>query len=150
MAIAPLILFSKSLDAGLAAGIEKFLAALLPRCLDLRRCDVERIRIFGDAEILLNGAPRAGGKRPMGAKTAAIFIRLKLDAHGRSASQFSMKEQAKPRISSAGTRYPSEKGAKARRLQTKVVAQRPPRAGQLPSSACGLCSSQKQKPIVPA
>jgi hypothetical protein len=35
-----LILLAESLDVGFAVGIEEFLAALLPRCSEFRRCDV--------------------------------------------------------------------------------------------------------------
>jgi hypothetical protein len=37
---------------------------------------VDRIGIFGDVEILLNDAPRIGEKGPVGAYSAAIFVRL--------------------------------------------------------------------------
>src|SRR5262249_20249753 len=37
---------------------------------------VDRICIFGDVEILLDGAPRVGEERLVGADAAAIFIRL--------------------------------------------------------------------------
>src|ERR1700730_5834982 len=40
MAIPPLLLFTESLDVRFAVRIEEFLATLLPRRFELRRCDV--------------------------------------------------------------------------------------------------------------
>jgi len=37
---------------------------------------VERISVFGDVEIFLDDTPRVGEERPVGADSAAIFIRL--------------------------------------------------------------------------
>src|SRR5262249_2740780 len=37
---------------------------------------VERIRVFGDVEILLDDTPRVGEERPVGTDPAAILIRL--------------------------------------------------------------------------
>src|SRR5271156_1785851 len=37
---------------------------------------VDRIGVFGDVQILLDGAPRVGEKRPVGAGSATKFIRL--------------------------------------------------------------------------
>ena len=37
---------------------------------------VDRIGVFGDVEIFLDDTPRVGEERPVGADSAAIFIRL--------------------------------------------------------------------------
>jgi hypothetical protein len=37
---------------------------------------VDRIRVFGDVEILLDGTSRIGEERPMGTDSAAILVRL--------------------------------------------------------------------------
>ena len=36
---------------------------------------VDRISVFGDVEIFLDGTPRVGEERPVGTDSAAIFIR---------------------------------------------------------------------------
>jgi hypothetical protein len=38
---------------------------------------VERIRVFGNVEILLNFSPRVGEERPVGTDSCAIFSRLR-------------------------------------------------------------------------
>jgi hypothetical protein len=38
---------------------------------------MERIGVFGDVEVFLDFTPRIGEKRPVGADTCAIFIRLR-------------------------------------------------------------------------
>src|SRR6266849_719783 len=54
MAISLLILFTKGLDVRFAVWIEEFLAALLPRRFEFRRCDVPvRPAFFGnDTQVL--------------------------------------------------------------------------------------------------
>ena len=37
---------------------------------------VDRISVFGDVEIFLDNTPHVGEERPVGANSAAIFIRL--------------------------------------------------------------------------
>ena len=37
---------------------------------------MERIRVFGDVEILLVDTPRVGEERPVGTDSTAIFVRL--------------------------------------------------------------------------